>query len=266
MHTTGTHIVRLFAWRRLAVLLAGLCLASCVSATKYKMARGDTPRAQLLNVAFPSASLQATLTALIVYGGPGSWKREALWDEYVVTLHNPGDQPLIVSAAGLVDHTGVARAPGADPWKLEDESKALCKEYDRMGVAFVESATPAVLTVGGIGAGSAALLAATSSGATILQGPLAAITIPSYLIGRVIANHEDRTDIEDEFRLRCLALPLTLAPGQTRLGCFFFPMVPNPRSLGLRWSTGQDAGETVLTLGFLHGLHVRTPAPAETAK
>ena len=265
MHPACIRTVRSLGWKRPAALLAGLCLAGCVSATKYKMARDDTPRAQLLNVAFPSAPLQAALTTLIVYGGPGSWKREALWDEYVVMLHNAGDQPLVVSAAGLMDHTGVARAPGADPWKLEDESKALCKEYDRMGVAFVQSATPAVLTIGGIAVGSAALAAATSTSAvtvTVLQGPLATVTVPSYLLGRVIANHEDRADIEVEFRLRRLALPLTLAPGQTRLGCLFFPMVPNPRSLGLHWSTATVSGESALPLSFLHGLHVKTPAPA----
>ena len=265
MHPACIRTVRSLGWKRPAALLAGLCLAGCVSATKCKMARDDTPRAQLLNVAFPSAPLQAALTTLIVYGGPGSWKREALWDEYVVMLHNAGDQPLVVSAAGLMDHTGVARAPGADPWKLEDESKALCKEYDRMGVAFVQSATPAVLTIGGIAVGSAALAAATSTSAvtvTVLQGPLATVTVPSYLLGRVIANHEDRADIEVEFRLRRLALPLTLAPGQTRLGCLFFPMVPNPRSLGLHWSTATVSGESALPLSFLHGLHVKSPAPA----
>jgi hypothetical protein len=265
METAGTRTVCSIGWRRPAALLAGLCLAGCVSSTRYKMARDDTPRAQLLNVAFPSALLQATLTTLIAYGGPGSWKREALWDEYVVTLRNSGDQPLVVSAASLVDHTGIAHAPGTDPWKLEDENKALCKEYDRVGVAFVKSATPAVLTIGGIAAGSAALAAATSTSTvtvTILQGPLATITVPTYLIGRVIANHEDRADIEDEFRLRRLALPLTLAPGQTRVGCLFFPMVPNPRSLGLRWSTGPANGESVLPLDFLHGLHVTKPALA----
>ncbi len=265
MHAASSRTIVPLGWPRPAALLAGLCLAGCISASKYKMARVDTPHAQLLNVAFPSAPLQATLTALIVYGGPGSWKREALWDEYVVTLHNPGDQPLVVSAAELKDHTGIARAPGAEPWQLEDESKALCKEYDRQGLAFVKSATPAVLTIGGIAAGSAALAAATSTSAvtvTVLQGPLAAVTIPTYLIGRVIANHEDRSDIEDEFRLRRLALPLTLAPGQTRVGCLFFPMMPDPRSLGLRWSAGPASGESVLPLDFLRGLHVKAPAPA----
>jgi len=249
------------AWKPLAlILLAGPGLAGCISAPKYKMAREDTPRAQLLNIGFPAAPLQATLTTLIVYGGPGSWKREALWDEY--TLHNPGDRPLVVSAAELVDQAGIPRGPGADPWQLEDETKALCKEYDRKGVAFVKSATPAVLTVGGIAAGSAALAAATSTGGvtvTVMQGPLASVTIPAYVIGRVIANHEDGADIEADFRLRRLILPLTLAPGQTRLGSLFFPMVPEPRSLGLTWSRESDYNSSSLELAFLRGLHLKMP-------
>jgi hypothetical protein len=267
MDLARTRLVCASGWRLLATLLASLCLAGCVSATKYKMAGDDTPRAQLLQVDFPAAPLQATLTALIIYGGPGSWKREALWDEYVVALHNPATQPLVVSAVGLRDHTGVSRTPGADPWQLEEESKALCKEYDRQGLAFVKSAAPAVLTIGGIAAGSAALAAATSTSTvtvTVMQGPLAVVTVPTYFLGRAIANHEDRDDIESEFRIRRLAFPLTLAPGQTRLGCLFFPMVPSPRSLSLHWSCGPADGESVLPLDFLHGLHVRPAEPVAT--
>jgi hypothetical protein len=95
-----------------------------------------------------------------------------------------------------------------------------------------------------------------------MPGPLAAVTIPTYLLGRAIANDEDSADIEAEFRLRRLALPLVLAPGQTRLGCLFFPMVPNPRSLILHWSRGSEHGECILPLEFLHGLHLKSPGPA----
>ena len=266
MSFRGSRTVHLPGGKGLAALLAGICLTGCISDSKYDMARDDTPRAQLLNVAFPPAPLQAALTTLIIYGGPGSWKREALWDEYVVTLHNPGDQPLTVSTAVLVDQSGIACTPGEDPWKLEDESKALCKEYDRKGVAFVKNAKPAVLTIGGIAAGSAALAAASSTGAvtvTVMQGPLAAVTVPTYFLGRAIANDEDGADIEAEFRLRRLALPLVLAPGQTRLGCLFFPMVPSPHSLSLRWSRGSESGECVLALEFLHGLHIKSSGPAQ---
>jgi hypothetical protein len=239
-------------------LIAMPAFAGCFSATKYEAAPASTPPAVLLNRAFASAPLQATLTALIVYEGPGSWKREALWDEYVVTLHNTTAQPLTVTAAELTDFAGVNRASSDDPWQLETESQNLCKEYDRAGLNFVRSATPAVLTVGGI----AAVAAATSVGSlTIMQGPLALVTVPTYLVARNVSNAEDRRDVETEFRLRRLLLPVTLAPGQTRAGCCFFPMVPNPRALRLQWISGKISGEAGLTLGFLHGLHM-TPAPA----
>ena len=249
-------------WPGFAGLLL-LLLAGCVSAGKYQEARADTPPAQLLNVPFPAAPLQATLNTLIVYGGPGSWKREALWDEYVVTLHNPGARPITITAAALTDFADIARPGGGDPWKLEENSKALCKEYDRAGVAFIKSATPAVLTIGGIAAGSAAAAALMSTGGAtviVMQGPLALLTVPGYVIGRTVANHEDKADIEAEFNLRRLPLPVTLAPGQTRTGCLFFPMVPNPRALRLDWRSGDEPGGATLALDFLHGLHA--PAPA----
>jgi hypothetical protein len=43
-------------------------------------------------------------------------------------------------------------------------------------------------------------------------------------------------------------------------------MEPSPRSLGLGWSCGSESGEAVLPLGFLHGLHVKAPAPASTVR
>jgi len=68
-----------------------------------------------------------------------------------------------------------------------------------------------------------------------------------------------------EFKQRRLALPLTLAPGEARVGSFFFPMVPNPRALSLHWSTGPSTGDLTLPLESVHGLHVQAPAPAATS-
>jgi hypothetical protein len=67
-----------------------------------------------------------------------------------------------------------------------------------------------------------------------------------------------------EFKRRRLALPLTLAPGETRTGSVFYPMVRNPSSLELRWSSESSSGQAALPLDFLRGLHVPT-APAESA-
>ena len=143
----------------------------------------DTAPAQELNAVLAREPLEAGLRWLITYNGPGSWKRNAFWDEYVVSLRNPGPRPLTVSSLVLLDYTGASRSPGHNPWALE-------KEFNR----------------------------------------------------------------------RQLVLPLTLAPGESRTGSLFFPMVPGPRSLNLQWSDGPVAGEAVLPLDFLRSLHLQSPA------
>jgi hypothetical protein len=65
-----------------------------------------------------------------------------------------------------------------------------------------------------------------------------------------------------EFEQRRLALPLTLAPGEARVGSLFFPMVPNPRALSLHWSSGTTSGGLTLPLDSVQGLHVKAPATA----
>jgi hypothetical protein len=64
------------------------------------------------------------------------------------------------------------------------------------------------------------------------------------------------------FNRRRLPLPLTLAPGETRTGSLFYPMVRSPSSLTLHWSTDTGSAMSVLPLEFLHELHVPA-APSE---
>jgi len=126
---------RLWAPLAIALACAAPCvLPGCVSAN-YKFAGKDTPPAHALNVHFPPAPLEASLASVITDGGPGSWKREAFWDEYVVTLHNTGDQPLQVASGTLVDFAGTSRSAGDDPWAVERESKTLERKYRDSGMA-----------------------------------------------------------------------------------------------------------------------------------
>jgi hypothetical protein len=253
---------RLRAAFGIAVACAALCvLTGCVS-SKYKLAGKDTPPAHALNVHFPPAPLEANLATLIIDGGPGSWKLAAFWDEYVVALHNTGDQPLLVASVTLVDFAGTSRSAGDDPWALERESKTLERKYRDAGVAFARiaaprvlltSAEPVVIASAGIGtAGAAAAATAT------------AVALPVYGLAIWGINRHLKAIIKAEFNRRRLPLPLTLAPGETRTGSLFFPMVPNPRSLDLNWSNESSSGDSVLPLDFLHGLHVpapKTPSP-----
>jgi hypothetical protein len=238
----------------LTAVLAACQLSACVS-QKYKRADKKTPPAQALNVKFPPSTLDAALYTEISDGSPGSWKREAFWDEYVVVLHNQGEQALQVSAVVLTDYAGASRAPGDDPWALERESKTLERRYREAGIAFarvaapraiVTAAEPGVVASAGVGsAGAAAAATAT------------AVALPVYGLTVFGINMHHKADIRKEFERRRLRLPSTLSPGESRTGSFFFPMVPNPRALSVKWSGGSGDGDLTLPLDFLEGLHVR---------
>ena len=248
---------------------AALCvLTGCVS-SKYKFARKDTPPAPVLNVHFPPGPLDVTLASVIIDGGPGSWKREAFWDEYVVTFHNTGDQPLQVASVTLVDFAGTSRTAGDDPWALERESKTLERKYRDAGMAFARIAAPRVLVTtaepvvaASVGLGTVGAAAAATA---------TAVALPVYGLAIWGINRHHKSAITAEFNRRRLPLPLSLAPGETRTGSLFFPMVPNPRSLDLNWSNESGTGNSVLPLDILHGLHVtaasgdsttpKTPSP-----
>ena len=252
-----------------AITAAMLCCQGACVATKYKLAKRNTPPVQLLNVAFtPSAPLQSSLAALIIYGGPGSWKREALWDEYVVTLQNNGALPVTIDSTTLTDSDGLVIAASVDPWALEKQSKTLEKRYRASGLAFARTAGPGVLIVG---AGAAALAATTASvfvsSAAVGAAAAAILVLPVYYVTVWGINHHNKKAIISEYSRRRLPLPLTLAPGAMRTGSVFYPMVRSPRSLELHWSSESGSGEAALPLDFLNGLHVpEVQADAATHK
>ena len=242
-----------------AMICGGIALAGCV-ATKYEKAAQGTPPPVPLNLAAAQLPIELALRTLIVYNGPGSWKREALWDEYVVTIHNRGARPLTIAAAALIDFAAASHAPGVDPWVLEKESQTLEQRYQRAGVAVARAAAPRALIMGasaaaGTGAGLLSATAATAAAASV-------VALPVYYVVILSVNHSNKMAVTAEFTRRRLALPLTIAAGELRTGSFFFPMAPNPQSLSLQWSSGTARSELVLSLEALHGLHATSTASA----
>jgi hypothetical protein len=266
-HTTCGHLTAFTATTLIVAVMSVLC--GCV-ATKYKMAKKNSPPIQLMSIAFPaSPPLQPTLATLISYGGPGSWKREALWDEYVVTVENHGERALSIDAAALADSAGTQYIPGRDPWALEKQSKKLEKQYRDHGQAFIRAAGPGVL-ITGVGAAAAT---ATAGGGWAIVSPAvggAAVAVifvlPVYYLSVVGINHYNKKAVMTEFKRRRLSLPLTLAPGESRTGSLFFPMVRSPGSLTLQWSGEPGSASAVLPLDFLKALHVPTAPDEHTNK
>jgi hypothetical protein len=244
------------------LLSAGALLSSGASSNDQTAPEGTPPLVpvNLVTVQFPMAMV---LHTIITSNSPGSWKREALWDEYVVTIFNQGGQPLTVVSAALTDSAGTSHAAGAEMQALEKRSTTLEREYLATGLAFARDAGPAAVTVGG----GVRLVAAT--GGALGDGiglavAAAVVPVPAFYVRKIVSLN--KVYFASEFGQRRLSLPLTIAPGGTRVGSLFFPMVPNPRSLSLHWSGGTTGGELTLPLDSVHGLHVRAPAPAPAGK
>lgn len=249
----------------LGLALAALLLSGCVS-MRYRMAPQGTPPPVPLHLAAAQPPVEAVLNTVIIYDGPGSWKRRAFWDEYVITIHNQGEQPVTILSALLTDYADNVHSPGIDPWALEQESKTLEQKFRDDNVAFLRygGASVAILGVGmgsAVAADGGIMAAGTAAGATLATATL--VAVPAYVITVAVINSRNKAAVTAEFNRRRLPdFPLVLAPGETRSGSLFFPMVPNPRSLRLLWTIGETGGSVVLPLESLHGLHVKAPASA----
>lgn len=236
------------------VLAAALLLActGCVS-TKYKRAPKSTPPPLALNFAAEQSALALALHTVIVQKGPGSWRKEAYWDEYVCSITNRGATPLTVESATLVDALDADQAPGDEPWALEQRSRENIKKFEHSGR---KVAVGAGLTLTWLSTpGWAAVGVASGSTALLFAGVITFVAIPVWVLGSGVRTLVARSGVTGEFHRRELALPCTLAPGETKSGDFFFPISPGPQRLMLRGATAEASQEIVLDLAPLAGLH-----------
>lgn len=100
--------------------LLTLSLTGCASATLIPVAKGPVSSLELHGNHDP---LKTTVENVVVRDGPGSWKSNAYWDEYIVSLANHHRVPLTVHSLRLVDAHGVIHDAGENCWHLEADSR-----------------------------------------------------------------------------------------------------------------------------------------------
>ena len=240
--------------------MLGLALTGCVTSKKYKMAKkaGAVPPVAL-NWTAGDAATGVNLQSVIVFKGPGSWKREARWDEYVVTITNRGTSPLVIEEAGLVDLLGQTQWPGADPWKLERISYTNWDKYGKTGLKLLAGA--GAVTIYGATVAATAVGSFMGGGAVAGGGAAVLNIIPVVAIVDITAvaimNNQNKKKIVAEFNRRRLSLPVTVVEGQSVGGSLFLPMTPGPQRLVLRGRRDGEHAEWVIDLKPLAGLHLK---------
>jgi hypothetical protein len=251
--------------------IALLVLTGCVS-TKYKMAPKDAAPPVMLNLsatspATASVAVDAAVNTVIVYQGPGSWKRAAYWDEYIVSVVNRTGTPITVEAATLVDFQGATTEPGGKPWELEKQSQAYTKQKPSTTRNVVKVGAGAVATTVGSAAVSGGIAYATAAGWAGVAGisagiAAAAVALPAYGLTTVYLNSSRRGEIEKEFARRRLSLPAAVPAGETVRGSWFFRISPGPQRLTLRCRVDGELRDLVVDLAPLAHLHLEA-APAK---
>jgi hypothetical protein len=253
---------------RLLAIIAALAATGCVSRS-YKFAEYERQAKPLNFAATPPPAdaaanapfVEASVNTVIILHGPGSWKRHAYWDEYVLSLHSRADTPVTLESATLTDFQDQGVSPGANPWALEKASRSYeTRLASTMGDALAIGSGVVVAGGTGVAAGALAAAVGSASGWTtlgLLGGGLVA-AVPVYAIGTVYRNVSHRKRIEEEFARRSLTLPLTLPPGILTQGSLFYRISPGPKRLTLRTrSADGTTGETIIDLSRLAGLHFK---------
>lgn len=249
---------------RVGLVLCACCLlfgaSGCVS-NRYKMAEKKTlspPVALNLTTApsDPPPLFTPTVATVIVFRGPGSWKRDAYWDEYVLKISNSTPDPVVIDSAKLFAKGDAVVLPGPQPWRLEKESRdawrynfGLAKDVTvRVGTGVLAVTTGVAAGIAAGGGFWVASTAAVVGGMVLVAGPV--------IGGTIYRNVSGKHEVEAEFNRRRLVLPVTLSPGQTTEGSLFFRITPGPRELVLH-GRGANEADVTIPLGPLNDLHLK---------
>lgn len=224
--------------------------------SQYKLAKKDIPPPIEMDLSLSQLPIEVLLNSVIIYKGPGSWKREAYWDEYIVSIANLGRLPLSIKSATLIDFQDNYNIAGSDPWKLEKQSKAWWKKTQASG-------TGITIVLGGGTAVSALALASAvgtmSTGSAVIGviGAAGVVILPVVGVSYIVGNIRGRSKIEKEFNRRRLVLPVTIPVAQVVQGSLFFPISPGPKCLILNYQMSNEVNNMEFELSPLKTLHIK---------
>jgi len=210
----------------------------------------------------------AILDWVIVRDGPGTWAKNADWDEYLLRISNLSDQPIQVTRLIVVDslNTRIESQPGRK--QLVKGSKKTVRRYKESGVKVKAGrgtgtmlVAGAVVTVIGVGAASAAATGAIMSGAATAGSAGAAaggllLLGPALVVGGIVRG-VNNSAVNKEIVLRQTELPLELSAGEELRFDVFFPLAPSPDMVEVTYTDAVGEHRLVIDTSMaLIGLHI----------
>ncbi len=219
--------------------------------------------------------LIVSLDTLIVRDGPGSWARNADWDEYQLTIQNRSGTPVLLDRIVIVDSFSEPIAADASRKSLVRGSREVVRRHEDADIDIKAGAgsgllfgSGAAVSAMGLGTASLASTGALISGGTASVGSLTAVASGLLIAGPAlittgVVRSVNNAKVDEQIEIRHTPLPLHIDPEEQASLKLFFPIVPSPRYLLLSYSNGTSEYRLAVdTSSKLEGLHVTSTEDA----
>lgn len=250
-----------------AILAAALGMAGCGGTGLLKDPLPLSSDAAVAAVA--DEHLLITVDAIIVRDGPGTWARNADWDEYRLTVRNLSETSVRLDRVLVIDALDQAIDTAGSRKELVRESRKTVRRHRDAGLdvkagvgtsTLVASGT--VVTAMGVGTVSAASTGALVSGGMASVSGAAAAASGMLLVGPALAaggivRGVNNAKVNEQIETQHTELPIVIpAAGNEQLR-LFFPITPSPQRLVLAYRDGEGKARHMVvdTSVVLAGLH-----------
>lgn len=254
-----------------ATMLLGAALLAGCGGTKVLKESQPIQTTQPLAAA-ADQQVSATLDWVIVRGGPGTWARNADWDEYLMRVDNLSDRPVQITRITVVDSLETPIEPQQARKKLVKGSKQTARRYKDSGLKVKAGRGAGTMLVAGaavtaVGVASAGAIVATSAMSGVAAGAGGAgaavggllLLGPALAVGGVVRGINNSA-VNTQIEKRQTAFPLDVSGGEELTLDVFFPLAPSPQSIQLTYMYGEDEHSVVVdTRSALDGLHIDMP-------
>ncbi len=208
----------------------------------------------------------AILDWVIVRDGPGTWAKNADWDEYLLRVSNRSDQPIQVTRVIVVDSLDTRIESQPKRKQLIKGSKQTTRRYKDSGIkvkagrgAGTMLVAGAAVTVIGVGAASAAAVGATAAGSAGAAAGGLLLLGPALAIGGIVRGVRNSA-VSKQIEQRQTVLPLELAAGEELQIDVFFPLAPSPGIVELSYTDATGQHSLIIdTSTALNSLHIGEP-------
>lgn len=241
-----------------SVLMLLLALSGCGGTMVLK-----EPEPLVVTQSLATASdqrLAATLDWVIVRDGPGTWAKNADWDEYLIRVQNLSDDSIRVTNITVLDSLGTRIETRENRKQLVKGAKETKRRYKDEGFKVKVGAgvgrlvaTAGAVAVGVSAAGAAAASMAT---ATAAAGVAGFIFVPVLAVGGVMRG-VNNSKVNKQIESRQTLLPIVLQEEEEKSLDIFFPLAPSPRQVEITYADSQGDRTLIIdTHAALEGLHL----------